>query len=139
MITNLFQLSKFKFCLLALACVMSIDFTSPAVQLLVHVILHGIFLILMMLHVHTIDVCPAVQRDKRQRRKDQSQGGRPASVFICSCCRKDCHPRIGLSSHTWQCTRTTIQSTTPQSLRLMDALYTTDKDEFQTEMYILSA
>ena len=36
-------------------------------------------------------------------------------------------------------TRTTIQSTTPQSLRLMDALYTTDKDEFQTEMYILSA
>ena len=40
---------------------------------------------------------------KRQRRTD----------CICSQCERDCHSRIGLSSHTRRCSRATIQSASP--------------------------
>ena len=41
---------------------------------------------------------------KRQRRKAQN---RPTSVYLCAQCGRDCHSRIGLSSHTGCCTRIT--------------------------------
>ena len=41
---------------------------------------------------------------KRQRRKAQN---RPTSVYLCAQCGRDCHSRIGLSSHTRCCTRIT--------------------------------
>ena len=50
--------------------------------------------------------------EKRKRRMNQSQGERPASVFIYSCWGKDCYSRIRLSGHS-RCTRAVIQSATP--------------------------
>ena len=44
---------------------------------------------------------------KRQRRKVRSQGDRPATDYICSQCGRDCHSRIGLSSHARRCSRAT--------------------------------
>lgn len=62
----------------------------------------------------SLEAMPAQQsKEKRQKRKGRRQGGRPPPVFVCSCCGKDCYSCIGLSSHTWGCTTTSIQSTTP--------------------------
>ena len=50
---------------------------------------------------------------KRQTRKALNQGDRPATDHICSHCRRDCHSRIGLSSHTRRPSSTINQSATP--------------------------
>ena len=42
--------------------------------------------------------------EKRLRTKAAAQVDRPASVFICALCHRDCHSRIGLASHTRRCT-----------------------------------
>lgn len=42
-------------------------------------------------------------KDKRLRRKMQSATETAASEFLCSNCRKDCHSRIGLTSHSRSC------------------------------------
>jgi len=39
-------------------------------------------------------------KTKRQRRKARSQGDRPASDYTCTQCERDCHSRIGQTSHT---------------------------------------
>ena len=73
--SSLFQLSKFKFSLLVLACIMSIDLHKP---------------------------CVVQQRRKTKAREGDLQQSLPVVA---------------------------IQSTTTQSLRLMEAMYITDKDE----------
>ena len=40
---------------------------------------------------------------RRQRKKASTQADRPATVFICPGCGRDCHSRIGLTSHTRRC------------------------------------
>ena len=47
---------------------------------------------------------------KRQTRKAQNQGDRPATDQICPLCGRDYHSRIGLSSHTRRCSRASNQS-----------------------------
>ena len=42
---------------------------------------------------------------KRQSRKARSLAQRPATDFTCGKCGRDCHSRIGLSSHTRRCKR----------------------------------
>ena len=42
--------------------------------------------------------------EKRARRKERVNVNRPASNFICDLCGRDCHARIGLSSHRRRCT-----------------------------------
>lgn len=55
---------------------------------------------------------PAKQsKEKRHRMKGQSQGGRPPSVFVYICYKKDCFYYIDLSSLTWNCATATIQRT----------------------------
>ena len=53
---------------------------------------------------------------KRQTRKARNQGDKQATDHICSLCGRDCHSRIGLSSQTRRCSKTTNQSATPYSL-----------------------
>ena len=43
--------------------------------------------------------------EKRMRRKAAAHADRPASDFVCVLCHRDCHPRIGLASHTRRCTK----------------------------------
>ena len=50
---------------------------------------------------------------KRQKRKARSQTDKTASEFLCTRCGRDCHSRIGLTSHTRRCFRTSIQSANP--------------------------
>lgn len=42
--------------------------------------------------------------EKRARRKERDNALRSASIFICDLCDRDCHARIGLSSHRRRCT-----------------------------------
>ena len=44
-------------------------------------------------------------REKRMRRKAAANANRPASDFVCVFCYRDCHPCIGLVSHTRRCAR----------------------------------
>ena len=50
---------------------------------------------------------------KRQQRKAYRQADRPATTFTCPNCGKDCHSRIGLSSHSRRCLRNINQRATP--------------------------
>ena len=50
---------------------------------------------------------------KHQSRKARGQAERLAKDFTCAKCERDCHSRIGLSSHTQRCTRIITQSATP--------------------------
>ena len=46
---------------------------------------------------------------KRQMRKTRTMSNTAASEFLCTRCGKDCHSRIGLTSHTRRCSRTLNQ------------------------------
>ena len=46
---------------------------------------------------------------KRQSRNQQNQG----TDCICLQCRRDCHSKIGVLSHTRHCSKSSIQSTLP--------------------------
>ena len=37
--------------------------------------------------------------EKQDRRKIRLQADRPATVFVCEQCQRDCHSRVGLYSH----------------------------------------
>ncbi|XP_050707118.1 uncharacterized protein LOC126992423 [Eriocheir sinensis] len=55
--------------------------------------------------LHVFEETLAQQSEaKRQRRKAQNPADQPASIFTCDQCGRDCHSRIGLSSHTRRCT-----------------------------------
>ena len=43
----------------------------------------------------------ALRKDKRRKRKEAQL--QPSTDFLCPACRKDCHSRIGLCSHTRRC------------------------------------
>ena len=45
----------------------------------------------------------AAAADKRARRKEDSSSIRPKTTHRCDVCNKDCHSRIGLSSHKRRC------------------------------------
>ncbi|XP_050707960.1 uncharacterized protein LOC126993145 [Eriocheir sinensis] len=55
--------------------------------------------------LHVFEETLAQQSEaKRQRRKAQNPADQPVSIFTCDQCGRDCHSRIGLSSHTRRCT-----------------------------------
>ena len=50
---------------------------------------------------------------KRQFQKQPNRGAGQGTYCICLQCRRHCHSRIGLLSHTRRCSKSSIQSTLP--------------------------